>query len=64
MELDPPAELSEGVMRDIPGSREVDDRFTKHRGSIAASIESEEGWTRRPSLTSAFNSSEKLSGDA
>ena len=38
--------------------------FMKHRGSRAASVDSEEGWTRRPSLTSAFNSLERLNSDA
>ena len=62
MELDPPAELQEGA-RDVPNASQSYDQFTRHRGSVAASVDSEEGWTRRPSLASAYDSSDKLSLD-
>ncbi len=54
MELDPPVELEESV------EDTQHDRFTKHRGSIAASVDSGDGRSRRPSLASAYSSSEKL----
>ena len=62
MEMDAPAELQEGE-RDIPHGTQLYDQFSRHRGSIAASLDSEDGWTRRPSLTSARYSSDRLSLD-
>lgn len=59
MELDPPVELHQGL-DDVQGGPRGD-RFTKHRGSIAASVDSEDGRSRRPSLASPHTSSENLS---
>ncbi|ORY26158.1 hypothetical protein BCR39DRAFT_542036 [Naematelia encephala] len=48
-----------GEKMDLDSAPKVDDRFSRHRGSTVESIESEHGPDRRPSLTSAFGSSEK-----
>ena len=61
MELDLSAGRNEGDLDIIGRGLVSDERFSKHRGSIAATVSSEDVWSRRTSLADIYHGSERSS---